>query len=194
MYLYRTLRHFLCGRWNRQVNPTREATEGIWLLCRPLRPGRNPDEYVEDGKHGMPDTPHAWQHVGSGVWDTGDGDGSNLSVAAEDAGPMPKVRSGGHGGVTADAPSESALCGTVLTGAGYHPHPPPGRPEPIGSPLHKFCHYSCDRKRGVWGTATNWTNLRVKILHRRMHDTIVILEERNRPYPRFHRCEIILLQ
>ena len=43
---------------------------------------------------------------------------------------------------------------------------------------------------GCLGGASNRTNLRVQFAHRHTQDTIVILEEGNRPYPRCPQCDI----
>ena len=57
----------------------------------------------------------------------GDGDGNGLSGAAEDAGAVPGVWSGVHGGVADDAPSESTWRGMGGAGGGT-PLPPQGSP------------------------------------------------------------------
>ena len=59
---------------------------------------------------------HAWQHVNGGVLDTDDGDRSVIPGAAEDAGPMPRMRGRVRDGVAANVPSESANRGTGKLG------------------------------------------------------------------------------
>ena len=53
----------------------------------------------------MPAMPHTCQNVSYGILDVGDGDGTNLSGSAEDAGTVPGVKIKGRGGVSADEPS-----------------------------------------------------------------------------------------
>ena len=40
--------------------------------------------------------------------------------------------------------------------------------------------------------SSNWTNLRVNFAHRHNQDTIVILEEDNRPYPWCPQCDMFV--
>ena len=47
---------------------------------------------------------------------------------------------------------------------------------------------------GCLGGDSNWTNLRVHFVHRYARDTIVILEESNRPYPKCPQCDIFVSQ
>ena len=49
--------------------------------------------------------PQAWQHVFGGILEMGNWSGTNLSGAAEVAGEVPGVNSGGHGEVSAVSPS-----------------------------------------------------------------------------------------
>ena len=42
------------------------------------------------------------------------------------------------------------------------------------------------------GGASNWTNLRVHFAHRHARNTIVILEEGNRPYHRCPKCDMFV--
>ena len=44
----------------------------------------------------------------------------------------------------------------------------------------------------ISGGSTIWTNFRVHFVHCHMLDTIVILEEGNRPYPRCPNCDMFV--
>ena len=66
---------------------------------------------------------HAWQHVNGGVLDTDDGDRSVIPGAAEDAGPMPRIRGRVSDGVADNVPPESEKRGTGKLG-GVNPPPP----------------------------------------------------------------------
>ena len=46
---------FLCQRWTRYLEPTVEASEGVWRPHRPLQPGHSQDEYAEDSEYGLLD-------------------------------------------------------------------------------------------------------------------------------------------
>ena len=120
----------LLHRWRTCcLDPTREDAAGVWRPCRPLRPGWTQDEYVEDGEHGLLAMSHTCHNVDSGVLEAEDGDKTDVSGSTEDAGTMSGVWSWGHGGVTADAPSESEQCG-MGGSVGSTPPPPPSRGGP----------------------------------------------------------------
>ena len=73
----------------------------------------------------------------------------------------------------------------VRGGASPPPHPTPpveAQTYRVSFPKHMF-RLQC-LLEGCLGGASNWTNLRVRFAHLHAQDTIVILEEGNKPYPR----------
>ena len=53
--------------------------------------------YAEDGEHGLPAIPHAWQGVGGGVLEVDSRDRTNTLGVIAKVGGMPVVWSGGRG-------------------------------------------------------------------------------------------------
>ena len=96
----------------------------------------------------MPAMPHTCQNVSYGILDVGDGDGTNLSGSAEDAGTVPGVKIKGRGGVSADEPSEPERRGTGEQGR-VPPPSPLGRPGLIKPPPPKQYCYSVVRQTGI---------------------------------------------
>ena len=102
---------FVFRQWPRLVKPTRYATEGVLHPHLPLRSGRPKDKHNEDDHHGMPYIPYAWPDVLRSLRAADDEYGTNLLVTTADKGGLPRVRGGGHSGVSADSPSYSTRRG-----------------------------------------------------------------------------------
>ena len=162
---------------------TIEAKEGIRLPHWPLRPGRLKDKHKENGQNGMPAMPCAWLDVLGSVQEAGDGDGTNLPGTAVEEGGLPRVRGGGCSGISADAPSESILRGAGGPGRGTIP-PITREAQTYRVSLPKRLLRLWCLVEGCLGGASNRINLRVHFAHHHVRDTIVILEEGNRPYPK----------
>ena len=104
-----------------------------------------------------------------------------------------RVQSGARGGVANDAQSEQAQRGL----GGPDSPPPPTPPHPredqtywVSFPKHLlWIQFPVD---GCLGGASNRTNLRVRFAHHHTRYTIVILEERNQPYPRCPQCDMLV--
>ena len=109
---------------------------------------------------------------------------------AEVVGAFPGVQIGYLCVVAAGAPSESILRG--MWGSGRVPPPPPWVIPDLSGILPKDTDTTPVPGGGVSGGSTNQTNLRVYFLHRHVRDTIVIMEEGSRTYPRCPKYEIFL--
>ena len=79
--------------------------------------------------------PSAWQDINQGVQEADDGYRTNLVGETTEAGGMPGVCIGGHGGVAFDAPSEPARHGS----GGMGRDPPQGRPKLTGYLSQNVC-------------------------------------------------------
>ena len=129
----------------------------------------------------MPDMPCACFDFLGSVQAVDNGDGTNLLGTTSEEGELTRVRGRVCGGVASDALSESARHGAG--GLGRIP-PPPGEAQNYRVFFPKrLLRIRCPVE-GFLGGASNRANLRVHFAHRHAQDTIVILEEGNRPYPR----------
>ena len=88
-----------------------------------------------------------------------DGDGSNLQGAAAAEGGVPRVWSGGRGGVPTDEPSEPERRGMG------RPPPSTGRPKLTGSLSPNVCSGSSDRGRGAWEGLQIGPTSRFTVMH-----------------------------
>ena len=69
---------------------------------------------------------------------------------------------------------------------------PPGESQNYRVSLPKSLRRIQCLVEGCLGGASNWTNLRVHFAHHHVRNTIVIMEEGNRPYPRRPRCDMFV--
>ena len=119
------------------------------------------------------------------------GDESNLLGAAEVEGDMPIITSGGRSGVVIDTPTKPARCDLGVMGGGT-PQPLTGEAQTYKVSLPKRLQRLRCLVEGCLGGALNRTNFRVHFAHPHTRYTIVILEEGNRPCPRFLQCSMFV--
>ena len=104
---------------------------------------------------------------------------------------MPVVRGGSGGGVYANKSSGKERHRPGVLGENLPP-PPLGEAQTyqVSFP-EEFTHLQHPMV-GYQGGGTNRTNLQVHFMHCHVRDTIVILEEGNRPYPCFPTCDMFV--
>ena len=70
--------------------------------------------------------------------------------------------------------------------------PPPGEAQTYRVSFWKTLLQLRCPVSGCLGGASNWSNLQVHFMHRHLKDTIMILEEGDRPYPRCPKCDMFV--
>ena len=122
----------------------------------------------------------AWPDVLRGVREADDGDRAKLPGVTSQEGGLNVVQSGGCGGVATDAPSYPERRGPGEPGGGTPPLPP-GEAQTYRVSSHKLLLRLWCPVEGCLKGDSDRTNLRAHFVDRHGWDTIVILEEGNRP-------------
>ena len=113
-------------------------------------------------------------------------------TAAE--GGVPGVQGGAVGGVSVNTYTGTARNHLGGSGVTLSPPPPPGEAQTYRVSLPKaITCLRCPVAGLQWG-APRCTNLQVQFAHHHVKDSIVILEEGNRPYPHYPKCDIFVYQ
>ena len=139
----------------------------------------------------MPYMTCVWTDVLGSIRTAEDGDRTNLLGTTAEAGGLTRVWGDGRGGITYDALPESTRC--WAGGIGRTPPPlTPGEAQTYRVSFPKSLLWLRCLVERCLGGALNRTNLLVHFLHFHMRETIVVLKEGNRTYPRYPQCDMFV--